>query len=66
FWAFPLSSVVRNFRFRLLHFKLPCRLTLNHIVPVYFPSPLCLLCLAEPESASHFLYACPRKRPMWL
>ncbi|KAI8367676.1 uncharacterized protein BYT42DRAFT_483123, partial [Radiomyces spectabilis] len=33
--------------------------------PNNFPSPLCRLCLTQPETMSHFLYDCPLKWQVW-
>lgn len=65
FWNEDIPFKARDVWYRLLHNKLPCRLTLRRTLPTIFVDPACLLCSSAPESCTHFVYSCQHKHPVW-
>lgn len=65
FWNEDIPFKARDVWYRLLHNKLPCRLTLHRTLPTIFIDPACLLCSSAPESCTHFVYSCQHKHPVW-
>jgi hypothetical protein len=65
FWKLSIPHSVRNFWWRILHNSLPTRNTLHKRYPSRFDSPLCPICLSEPEDPVHFVTTCPMKSLSW-
>ncbi|KAG0740106.1 hypothetical protein G6F57_012523 [Rhizopus arrhizus] len=65
FWKNDIPLRSRDIWFRLLHAKISCQETLHQVFPSVFTSTICPICHQEPDSVTHFVYACPAKFVIW-
>ena len=65
FWRLKIQHRARTVWYRALCDRLPNRERLHRLIPDTHPSTSCSLCGHVSDSLSHFLFACPRKWPVW-
>lgn len=65
FWALPLPHRVVTIWWRLLQDKISYQVTLNRWNPETWPSSICDICQALPESNQHFFVSCSKKWSFW-
>lgn len=65
FWALPIPLNTRTTWYRMLHLKIPSKVTLQRFLPSIFPSSLCNICEHADEDYQHFLFSCPYNYYVW-
>jgi exonuclease III len=61
FWSAPMSPYARTTWYKILTQKVPLQPLLARLHP---QDPRCVHCHGE-EDLAHFVYLCPKKRPIW-
>ncbi|KAG1535866.1 hypothetical protein G6F46_013027 [Rhizopus delemar] len=66
FWRLDIPLRSRTIWFKIVHNSIPHTSFLHLCNIQRFPSPLCPLCLQEPDSLIHFFYTCNKVQPVWI
>ncbi|KAK4518737.1 uncharacterized protein ATC70_008959 [Mucor velutinosus] len=65
FWSLSLTYIQRNVIYRFIAGCIPSRSRLHYMMPAFFESHNCPVCLSPNETASHLLFDCPSKEKVW-
>ncbi|EIE76089.1 hypothetical protein RO3G_00793 [Rhizopus delemar RA 99-880] len=66
FWRLDIPLRSRTMWFKIVHNSIPHTSFLHLCNIQRFLSPLCPLCLQEPNSLIHFFYICNKIQPVWI